>query len=68
MAVLAYPDMVILPSVNSHVNVKPVFVSPGYLIDLYHSMEFVLTSFRRFRSSGPIRAAYKLASDAFLPD
>lgn len=52
---------------RTRMNTKPVFVSPGHLIDLNHSVKFVLTSCCGFRVPEPIRAAHKLASDVFLP-
>jgi deoxyribonuclease V len=47
---------------RTQVNIKPVYVSPGHLIDLQHSIEFVLACCRGYRLPEPIRAAHETAS------
>jgi deoxyribonuclease V len=41
---------------------KPVYVSPGHLIDLHHSIEFVLATTRGCRMAEPIRLAHQVAA------
>ena len=36
---------------------KPVFVSPGHLIDIQHAIEFILASTKDYRMPEPVRAA-----------
>jgi len=45
-------------------NVKPVFVSPGHLIDIETSMEIVLKSTIKYRLPEPTRLADKLSKKA----
>ena len=42
-------------------NIKPIYVSPGNLIDLEHSIEFVLACTRGCRMPEPLRAAHQAA-------
>ncbi len=46
---------------------KPIFVSPGYLIDLPHSIEYTLACCRGFRVPEPIRAAAKALASSTTP-
>jgi deoxyribonuclease V len=41
---------------------RPVYVSPGNLIDLKHSIKFVLETCRDYRMPEPIRAAHIVAA------
>jgi deoxyribonuclease V len=41
--------------------VKPVFVSPGHLIDLPTSIQIILTTCRKFRIPEPLRRAHQLS-------
>lgn len=45
-------------------NVKPLFVSPGHLIDIKASMELVLDTAKKFRLPEPTRLADKLSKKA----
>lgn len=49
---------------RTRVITRPVFVSPGHLIDLHHSIQFVLACCRGFRIPEPIRAAHQKATNA----
>lgn len=42
-------------------NVKPLFVSPGHLIDLFTSIQLVLACCRGFRIPEPLRMAHQLS-------
>jgi deoxyribonuclease V len=42
-------------------NTKPIYVSPGHLIDLEHSIEFVLACTQGCRMPEPLRAAHQAA-------
>ena len=55
-------------AVRTQADVKPVYVSPGHLIDLPHSIEYVLACCRGFRMPEPIRAAAQAASDSVPKD
>jgi deoxyribonuclease V len=48
-------------------NAKPVYVSPGHLIDLHHSIAFVLACCQGHRLPEPIRSAQQAASAANKP-
>ncbi|RMG03938.1 MAG: endonuclease V [Nitrospirae bacterium] len=48
--------------VRTRKNVKPVFVSPGHLIDIEGSTEIVLQTAFRYRLPEPIREAHNIAS------
>jgi len=42
-------------------NVKPLFVSPGHLIDIKTSMKIVLETAKKYRLPEPTRLADKLS-------
>jgi deoxyribonuclease V len=42
-------------------NVKPLYVSPGHLVDIHDCMRIVLRVARRYRLPEPIRYAHKMA-------
>ena len=48
-------------------NVKPLYVSPGHLIDVEHSRRFVLACVTRFRLPEPTRWAHKVGAGETLP-
>lgn len=52
---------------RTRTDVKPVYVSPGHLIDVPHTVEFTLNCCTRYRLPEPIRWAHKLASGERLP-
>ncbi|MGB2599608.1 MAG: endonuclease V, partial [Candidatus Omnitrophota bacterium] len=43
-------------------NVKPVFVSPGHLVDISSSMKIILACSPKYKIPEPIRAAHLAAS------
>jgi deoxyribonuclease V len=46
---------------RTKVNAKPIYVSPGHLIDLMHSIQLVMACCHGFRLPEPIRMAHQLA-------
>ena len=55
------PSCVIGCVLRTRTNVKPVYVSPGHLIDLPHAVEYVLVCCTRYRLPEPIRWAHRVA-------
>ena len=53
---------VIGAALRTHEGVKVVYISPGHLIDLPHSIEYVVACCRDFRMPQPIRVAHAAAS------
>lgn len=49
-------------TVRTRAGVRPLYVSPGYRIDLKRSVEWVLSACVRYRSPEPIRAAHVMAN------
>jgi deoxyribonuclease V len=49
----------------TQVNTKPIYVSPGHMIDLHHSVQIVLACCRGFRMPEPIRAGHKKAANTY---
>jgi deoxyribonuclease V len=47
---------------RTRLNTRPIYVSAGHLIDLQHSIAFVLACCREHRMPEPIRAAHQVAS------
>jgi deoxyribonuclease V len=58
------PSRVIGCVLRTRTNVKPVYVSPGQLIDVPHADEFVLGCCTRYRLPEPIRWAHRVAGGA----
>ncbi|HSB66838.1 MAG TPA: endonuclease V [Anaerolineales bacterium] len=56
------PRRVIGAALRTQLEVKPVYVSPGNLIDLSHSIEFVMACARKYRMPEPIRLAQEIAT------
>ena len=48
--------------VRTRKNVKPVYVSPGHLIDMEGAVRLVLESGRGFRLAEPVRQAHIMAN------
>jgi deoxyribonuclease V len=61
------PEQVIGAVLRTRTDVKPVYVSPGHLIDTPHSAQFVLRSASRYRLPEPTRWAHRVAGGATLP-
>lgn len=61
------PAHVIGKVLRTRDNVKPVYVSPGHLIDVQHSVEFVLNCCTKYRLPEPTRLADKVAGGEKLP-
>jgi deoxyribonuclease V len=56
------PKRIIGAVLRTKVNTKPVYVSPGHLIDLQHSIRFVLACCREYRMPEPIHSAHNAAA------
>jgi deoxyribonuclease V len=52
---------------RTRTGVKPVYVSPGHLIDLQHSVEIVLQCCTHYRLPAPTRLAHRVAGGERLP-
>lgn len=52
---------------RTRTNVKPLYVSPGHLIDVVHAVEFALGCCTRYRLPEPTRWAHRVAGGAELP-
>jgi deoxyribonuclease V len=57
------PSSVIGCVLRTRTNVKPVYVSPGHLIDLAYALEVVLKCCTRYRLPEPIRWAHRVAGE-----
>jgi deoxyribonuclease V len=55
------PQRVIGAALRTREKTKPLYVSPGHLIDLEHALAFVLECCRSFRLPEPIRQAHNLS-------
>ncbi len=47
---------------RSRKNVKPVFLSPGYLIDCQDSLKYTILCLSRYRIPEPVRQAHMLVT------
>lgn len=47
---------------RTRANVRPLFISPGHMIDLSQALRFVMHCCMRYRLPEPIRRAHMLAS------
>jgi len=61
------PDRILGMVLRSRLNTKPLYISPGHLIDIAHSVEFVLNCCRTYRLPEPTRWAHKVAAGEKLP-
>jgi deoxyribonuclease V len=61
------PERVIGAVLRTRTAVRPVYVSPGHLIDLPQSIHFVLTCTAKYRLPEPTRWAHRVAGGATLP-
>jgi len=61
------PRRVIGAVLRTRASVKPVYVSPGHLIDVEHSRRFVLDCVTQFRLPEPTRWAHKVGGGEKLP-
>ncbi len=60
------PEHILGAALRTQADVKPIYVSPGHLIDLSHSIEFVLGCCRSYRMPEPLRYASQKAAHALL--
>jgi deoxyribonuclease V len=56
------PSRIVGSVVRTRLNVRPLYVSPGHLIDLQQSVRLVLQCCTRFRLPEPTRLAHRLAA------
>ncbi len=61
------PKRVIGAVVRSRDNVRPIYVSPGHLIDVPRAVEFTLATCAGYRLPEPTRWAHKVAAGEELP-
>jgi deoxyribonuclease V len=59
------PGRIIGAALRTQADVKPVYVSPGHLIDLPHCIEYVLASCRNHRMPEPLRLAHEAATGTY---
>jgi deoxyribonuclease V len=63
---LTYKGKIIGSVVRSRDNIRPLFVSPGHLVDIDGAVEYVLACTGRYRLPEPIRRADRLSKDRSL--
>ncbi len=61
------PQKIIGAVLRSHPDATPLYVSPGHLIDLEHSLRFVLDCLTQYRLPEPTRWAHKVGAGEPLP-
>lgn len=61
------PSKVIGVALRTRQNTKPVYVSPGHLIDVEHALAFTLACCRGYRLPEPARWAHRVAGGGILP-
>jgi deoxyribonuclease V len=61
------PTRVIGAVLRTREGTNPLYISPGHLIDVAHTVEFVLRCVTRFRLPEPTRWAHKFAAGEQLP-
>ena len=52
---------------RTRTNVKPLFISPGHMIDVNHAVGFTLACCERYRLPEPTRWAHRIAGGGVLP-
>jgi deoxyribonuclease V len=62
------PGAVIGAVLRTRTDVKPVYVSPGHLIDVPHAIEFTLACCTRYRLPETIRSAHRVAGGGLLSE
>jgi deoxyribonuclease V len=60
------PSQIIGAALRTQPEVKPIYVSPGHLINLDHSIEYVLACTSKYRMPEPIRHAQQVATKSKL--
>jgi len=63
---LSYKGEVVGAVVRSRDNIRPLFVSPGHLVDIDGAAEYILACTGRYRLPEPIRRADRLSKDRRL--
>jgi deoxyribonuclease V len=53
--------------VRTRDGIKPLYISPGHLVDLDHSVHFVLDCVTQYRLPEPTRWAHKVGGGESLP-
>jgi len=61
------PQQIIGAVVRTRPNVNPLYISSGHLIDLEHSLQFVLACTTQYRLPEPTRWAHKVGAGQSLP-
>lgn len=61
------PTRVMGAVLRTRTSVKPIFVSPGHMIDVPQSIHFALTCAVKYRLPEPTRWAHRVAGGAVLP-
>ncbi len=61
------PHHVIGAVLRTRAGVKPLYISPGHLIDVPHSLQFVMNCCTRYRLPEPTRWAHRVAGGERLP-
>jgi deoxyribonuclease V len=60
------PEQVIGAVLRTREKVKPLYISPGHLIDVEHSVAFVMECVTRYRLPEPTRWAHRVAGGGML--
>jgi deoxyribonuclease V len=63
---LRYKEKIVGSVVRSRDNIRPLFVSPGHLVDIDGAVEYVFACTERYRLPEPIRRADRLSKDRSL--
>ena len=60
--IISYQNKEVGYAYRSKDSVKPIFISPGHLISLEQSKEYIVRNLRGFRLPEPLRSAHKFAN------